>query len=196
MLNLEELRKFCFDGVPDCNGFRPLCWKVLLGYLAPKKSTWSKTLDQKRRLYRQFIQELIVEQEGKCLMEGNDQPDHPLSERPGGAWNTYFKDNEVLLQIDKDVRRLCPDISFFQQATEFPCEAIVDGGQEARLHSRVKPVILSSANVERRGLEMTKVCSRILPFSFPLPLITPSYHSIINTITIACSQWILCTYNS
>ncbi len=25
------------------------------------------------------------------------------------------QDNEVLLQIDKDVRRLCPDISFFSQ---------------------------------------------------------------------------------
>lgn len=160
---------------------------MLLGYLSPKKSTWSKTLDSKRRLYRQFIQELIVEQEGKCL-EGNEQPDHPLSERPGGAWNTYFKDNEVLLQIDKDVRRLCPDISFFQQATEFPCRTIVEGGNEAKLHSRVKPVILSSANVERRGLEMTKVwplCSS----SSPSRIIITPYHLIIDLL-IACNQWI------
>lgn len=41
--------------------------------------------------------------------------DHPLSDGPDSAWQTFFKDNEVLLQIDKDVRRLCPDISFFQQ---------------------------------------------------------------------------------
>lgn len=41
--------------------------------------------------------------------------DHPLSDGPESIWNTFFKDNEVLLQIDKDVRRLCPDISFFQQ---------------------------------------------------------------------------------
>lgn len=41
--------------------------------------------------------------------------DHPLSDGPESAWSTFFKDNEVLLQIDKDVRRLCPDISFFQQ---------------------------------------------------------------------------------
>lgn len=125
--------------------------------MAPKKSTWTKTLDQKRRLYRQFIKELILEQHGQEGDNRNEQPDHPLSENPSGAWNTFFKDNEVLLQIDKDVRRLCPDISFFQQATDFPCEAVV-GGHESRLHSRVKPVILSSANVERRGLEMTKVC--------------------------------------
>lgn len=41
--------------------------------------------------------------------------DHPLNANPESAWGAYFKDNEVLLQIDKDVRRLCPDISFFQQ---------------------------------------------------------------------------------
>lgn len=153
---MDELRKFCFHGIPDCQGLRPLCWKILLGYLSPRRSTWSKTLEQKRRLYRQLIQELIVEQEGKNREDVVPTVnDHPLSE--GGAWNTYFKDNGVLLQIDKDVRRLCPDISFFQQATSYPCPSIVNGGREARLHSRVKPVILSSANVERRGLEVTKV---------------------------------------
>lgn len=49
--------------------------------------------------------------------------DHPLSDGPESAWSTFFKDNEFLLQIDKDVRRLCPDISFFQQ---------VSGGGELR----------------------------------------------------------------
>lgn len=45
----------------------------------------------------------------------NQCADHPLSDGPESAWSTFFKDNEFLLQIDKDVRRLCPDISFFQQ---------------------------------------------------------------------------------
>lgn len=35
-------------------------------------------------------------------------------------WNSFFKDNEILLQIDKDVRRLRPEIDFFQRATQFP----------------------------------------------------------------------------
>ena len=30
--------------------------------------------------------------------------DHPLNNNPESQWNTYFRDNEVLLQIDKDVR--------------------------------------------------------------------------------------------
>lgn len=83
--------------------------------------------------------------------------DHPLSNNPDSQWQTFFKDNEVLLQIDKDVRRLCPDISFFQQPTEFPCTKIVDSEEEIRLHKRVQRCILKSANVERKGLGITKV---------------------------------------
>jgi hypothetical protein len=30
--------------------------------------------------------------------------DHPLNSNPDSEWQTYFRDNEVLLQIDKDVR--------------------------------------------------------------------------------------------
>ena len=30
--------------------------------------------------------------------------DHTLSINPESKWQTFFKDNEVLLQIDKDVR--------------------------------------------------------------------------------------------
>lgn len=47
----------------------------------------------------------------------NECIDHPLSDVADSSWRTFFKDNEVLLQIDKDVRRLCPDISFFQQVS-------------------------------------------------------------------------------
>lgn len=83
--------------------------------------------------------------------------DHPLSDGPDSAWSTFFKDNEFLLQIDKDVRRLCPDISFFQQATEFPCEEIASSNGARRLHVRVTPSTLSSANVERKGVGPTKV---------------------------------------
>jgi hypothetical protein len=84
--------------------------------------------------------------------------DHPLSINPDSQWQTFFKDNEVLLQIDKDVRRLCPDISFFQQPTEFPCHEIVNSNDVKRLHTRVQRSVLKCANVERKGLGITKVC--------------------------------------
>lgn len=86
--------------------------------------------------------------------------DHPLSDGPESAWSTFFKDNEFLLQIDKDVRRLCPDISFFQQPTDYPCEEIATSNGARRLHTRVTPSTLSSANVERKGIGLTKVICR------------------------------------
>lgn len=99
--------------------------------------------------------------------EGNDHSvDHPLSDGPESSWSTFFKDNEVLLQIDKDVRRLCPDISFNQQATDYPCKSVVHSNGERRLHTRVAPSILSSANVERKGLGVTKVILNTLLNSY------------------------------
>lgn len=150
-----------FIGIPDISSFRATCWKILFGYLGPKRTTWTETLSKKRALYRQFIEELVL----PPGLNGNDNQDntnsalndHPLSEGPESAWNTFFQDNEFLLQIDKDVRRLCPDISFFQQATEYPCDIVVHSKGERRLHQRVVPTMLSSANVERKGLGITKV---------------------------------------
>uniref|UniRef100_T1IJS9 Rab-GAP TBC domain-containing protein n=1 Tax=Strigamia maritima TaxID=126957 RepID=T1IJS9_STRMM len=80
----------------------------------------------------------------------------PLNPNPDSKWQKYFKDNEVLLQIDKDVRRLCPDISFFQQATEFPHEKITVYNH-LRLHKRVEFSVLNYANVTRKGLGMSKL---------------------------------------
>lgn len=154
IIDLKHLRNLCFNGIPDCNGFRALCWKLLLGYLNNKRSTWTETLIKKRNLYKQFVEELVIPPGTNGSTECND---HPLSEGPESAWSTFFKDNEFLLQIDKDVRRLCPDISFFQQPTEYPCEIVVHSKGERRLHQRVVPSVLSSANVERKGLGITKI---------------------------------------
>lgn len=54
-------------------------------------------------------------------------------------------------------RRLCPDISFFQQGTDYPCQKIVNANGQQRLHHRVQHTVLKSANVERKGLGVTKV---------------------------------------
>lgn len=54
-------------------------------------------------------------------------------------------------------RRLCPDISFFQQGTDYPRKEIVNASGQRRLHHRVQHTVLRSANVERKGLGVTKV---------------------------------------
>lgn len=159
-VSLEALKKLCFSGVPDEGSLRPLCWKLLLNYLPPLRKNWSDTLTRKRELYDSFIEDLIVSPGELNLDSGRVDVtccDHPLNLNPDSKWQVYFKDNEVLLQIDKDVRRLCPDISFFQQGTDYPCQAIVNSNEQKRLHQRVNHTVLKSANVERKGIGITKI---------------------------------------
>ena len=92
------------------------------------------------------------------LNNKNGSNDHPLSNNPESEWQSFFKENEILLQIDKDVRRLCPDIGFFQQPTEFSPLRNFKNKEFKRLHTRVSHTILKSENVERKGLGITKVC--------------------------------------
>ncbi|XP_034936802.1 TBC1 domain family member 13 [Chelonus insularis] len=159
-IDLISLRKLCFHGIPDEGGLRSLCWKLLLNYLPLTRDDWPDVLKRKRDLYNTFIDDLIV-MPGETAVDGERVDvtfhDHPLNSNPGSKWQTFFKDNEVLLQIDKDVRRLCPDISFFQQGTDYPCQAIVNPNGPKRLHSRVQHTVLRSANVERKGLGITKI---------------------------------------
>jgi hypothetical protein len=46
---------FHLSGIPDEQGRRALCWKLMLNYLPSSRKTWSKTLARKRELYKQFI---------------------------------------------------------------------------------------------------------------------------------------------
>ncbi|XP_073975861.1 TBC1 domain family member 13 isoform X3 [Rhodnius prolixus] len=159
-IDLKQLKNLCFNGIPDEQTNRALCWRLMLNYLPSNRISWSEMLARKRELYKQFIEEMIVNP-GEGSHEKGERvdvtcSDHPLSVNPDSQWGTYFKDNEVLLQIDKDVRRLCPDISFFQQPTKYPCEAVVHSGGAKRLHRRVQHSVLKSANVERKGLGITR----------------------------------------
>eukprot|EP00775_Hariotina_reticulata_P013962 gene13962-14076_t len=35
-INLHELRRLAFQGIPDKDGLRAMTWKLLLGYLPPR----------------------------------------------------------------------------------------------------------------------------------------------------------------
>ncbi|XP_038216913.1 TBC1 domain family member 13 [Zerene cesonia] len=152
-VDIDALRKLAFHGVPDKRGLRSLVWKILLHYIPPEKGAWESVLQKQRQLYKQLIEEIIVSPGGPT--------DHPLSISPESSWSNYFKDNEVLLQIDKDVRRLCPEISFFQSATEFPCLEIVNSNGVKRLHKRVEQSVLNYSTLERRGLGVAKLSNEI-----------------------------------
>ncbi|KAK4510764.1 GTPase-activating protein S23 [Mucor velutinosus] len=110
VIDMKSFRDACFHGIPDEPGLRSTAWKVLLGYLPPDKRMWSSTLKSQRLAYYNWVKDLLEE-------PGEEPPssDHPLNAEPGSKWATYFQDNSILEQIDKDVRRTLPDFAFFQQ---------------------------------------------------------------------------------
>ena len=80
----------------------------------------------------------------------------PLNPKPDSQWSQYFKDNEMLLQIDKDCRRLYPGLGFFQAATEFPCEALTDQSDGIEtLRGRIKKTVLKAQDVSKNRLGVT-----------------------------------------
>ncbi|CAF4411316.1 unnamed protein product, partial [Adineta steineri] len=94
---------FLLLGCPAENGIRSLTWKVLLNYLVLDRTKWSSHLSKQRELYRGYIRETIIKP-GLTPTTEADFVDHPLNSAPDSSWAVYFKENEVLLQIDKDVR--------------------------------------------------------------------------------------------
>ncbi|XP_075736386.1 TBC1 domain family member 13 isoform X2 [Rhipicephalus microplus] len=163
-IDTRRLRELCFQGIPDDSGLRPLCWRLLLGFLPASRSEWPAVLAKQRSLYEQFVDDMIVSnQEGGASPTEPD--DHPLSVNPSSRWQAYFRDNEVLLQIDKDVRRLCPDMCFFQRATEHPCVRIAANPRVQGLRERVQRSMLRAANVtrSRQGITNISACVRSRP---------------------------------
>lgn len=162
VIDCQKLRKLCFGGCPegrDAGGVRQLCWKLLLNYLPPDRTQWTQCLLKHRQTYKDFIDEMIVKP-GQTASGKTDvtHEDHPLNPNPNSEWNTYFKDNETLLQIDKDCRRLCPDMNFFQCATPYPCHTLVsDDGKFETLRKRVEYTVLDSYNVEKNRLGLTNM---------------------------------------
>ncbi|XP_072422103.1 TBC1 domain family member 13 isoform X1 [Chiloscyllium punctatum] len=164
-ISLPKLQELCFNGIPFEGGLRSLCWKILLNYLPVEQAQWSSFLKKQREIYAQFLKEMII-QPGIVkanlgfIREDVTLEDHPLNPNPDSRWNTYFKDNEVLLQVDKDVRRLYPDMAFFQRPTDYPCLLIMDPQNEFEtLRKRVEQTTLKSQTVAHNRSGVTNVSS-------------------------------------
>ncbi|CAB1318932.1 unnamed protein product [Coregonus sp. 'balchen'] len=154
-LDLKALRELCFSGIPFEGGIRALCWKVLLNYLPLDQTIWDSFLKKQREGYSQFLKEMIIQPgiaKANLGLSREDvtMEDHPLNPNPESKWNNYFRDNEVLLQIDKDVRRLYPDMAFFQWPTDYPCQLILDPQNDYEtLRRRVEQTTLKAQTVDR-----------------------------------------------
>uniref|UniRef100_A0A8D1AYS3 TBC1 domain family member 13 n=2 Tax=Sus scrofa TaxID=9823 RepID=A0A8D1AYS3_PIG len=156
---LEKLRELSFSGIPCEGGLRCLCWKILLNYLPLERASWTAILAKQRELYAQFLREMIIQPGiAKANMgvsrEDVTFEDHVSRSPPrgrrlrggerGGLWSG----------------RLCPDISFFQRATEYPCLLILDPQNEFEtLRKRVEQTTLKSQTVARNRSGVTNMSS-------------------------------------
>ncbi|KAG7240905.1 hypothetical protein INR49_023479 [Caranx melampygus] len=108
---------------------------VLLNYL-PRDHVMESFLKKQRDVYSQFLKEMIIQPgiaKANLGLSREDvtMEDHPLNPNPDSRWNTYFKDNEILLQIDKDVRR-CTRHGVLPAAHRYPCQLILDPQNDYR----------------------------------------------------------------
>ncbi|CAI2738474.1 unnamed protein product, partial [Dicrocoelium dendriticum] len=114
LVDLKALKALCLLGCPDFPGIRSKCWKFLLGYLPTSSESREEKLKFHREQYALYVKDFVVES------GSSEFSDHPLDSNPDGKWTSFFLDNEVLLQINKDCRRLYPDFDFFHRITDHP----------------------------------------------------------------------------
>eukprot|EP00729_Bicosta_minor_P012756 gene12756-2030_t len=165
-LDMPRIRQLCHAGIPDFPGMRAMYWKVILGYLPDRTSEWEGMLAKQRGYYSEYIKEFIldthstaaVEQDplgalvadplGALALDDEDDGGRAAAAAPAAAnaWDTYFKDNTTIEQIDKDVKRLCPEFAFFQGETYQPPP---EGAKP--LHLRVGRRMLSSESITGKG---------------------------------------------
>uniref|UniRef100_A0A3B3ZPP1 TBC1 domain family member 13 n=1 Tax=Periophthalmus magnuspinnatus TaxID=409849 RepID=A0A3B3ZPP1_9GOBI len=163
-INLKTLRELCFNGIPFEGGIRALFVTKYYDILVNIHPLFVFVFS-KREVYSQFLKEMIIQPgiaKANLGLSREDVTleDHPLNPNPDSRWNTYFRDNEILLQIDKDVRRLYPDMAFFQRPTDYPCQLILDPQNDYEtLRRRVEQTTLKAQTVNRNRSGVTNVSS-------------------------------------
>ena len=106
----------------DIVALRPMVWRVICGSLPLDTSKWEETMEDNYRTYDGFKKELIVQPKLKDEEEKKKQMasimDHPLSTSKTSVWNTFFKDQELWDEIEKDVKRTRREMNYFTRAVD------------------------------------------------------------------------------
>ncbi|KAM7536176.1 hypothetical protein Aperf_G00000096358 [Anoplocephala perfoliata] len=156
-INSNLLRDACIYGCPEGGGFRATAWKLLLNYLPAEKSRWSASLTKARAEYEGFLAEFVSNKS-----KSNHSSDHPLSSNPASNWREYFDDNNVLLQINKDCRRLHPELDFFRRPTQYPCNEIFKSSiRVSDLRNRIETELTRSHSVATNTLGALRLVNSV-----------------------------------
>lgn len=150
IIDLDDLRKLTFRvGCLDSHSIRASVWKLLLNYIPADKSQWPTVLERERKTYAEFVHETVIKP--NYSDENSNSDDHPLNPHPKSKWGKYFQENEILLQIDKDCRRIYPDLDFFQRTVPVRVEFSGDASSMASetLRQRVERTMLDAQNVSK-----------------------------------------------
>lgn len=106
----------------DIVSLRPMVWRVICGALPLDTSKWESTMQEHYKTYEDFKKELIVQPKLKAEEEKKEQlaaiVDHPLSTSQSSVWNTFFKDQELWDEIEKDVKRTRREMNYFYRAVD------------------------------------------------------------------------------
>jgi hypothetical protein len=123
LISEGKLRNLAASGIPDQQGIRGVLWRLLLRTLPLDTDSWPEALSEKRLTYEAWCSKYFVEGTAELLKANgatsdtseheNHTLDHPLSEGNNVAWMEYLSDAQLMEEIEKDVIRTHPDISFF-----------------------------------------------------------------------------------
>ncbi|WBW73211.1 Rab GAP Tbc13 [Schizosaccharomyces osmophilus] len=138
-VSLPGLCGLCLQGIPDEYSIRSKAWMLMLEYLPTDKSQWKEVLRSHRETYTSFVQELLIDPWKKLSLQEDaetaEAEDHPLSTNKDSRWKQYFEDNQTLEQIDKDIRRTLPDLSFFQGKSDDAMSFSVSSAAEVQVEN-------------------------------------------------------------
>ena len=121
----KKVKKLCFDGIPDiCKRIRPLCWRILLNYLSDDKTQWQSIEENNKKQYEDHVNLFLLgKNKPSANSDKNSQSsqeiefkkcqDHPLSKAKNSTWNTFFSDQSLWDEIEKDTKRTRKEINFF-----------------------------------------------------------------------------------
>lgn len=140
VVDILQLRALVLSqGLPEARycapSLRSLVWKLLLGVIPAVRSDWVSHLDEKRKLYDEYVYGLIQEPEQVSYLRfGAVSPSNtssvseggPVSRRPAddhplalvdspSRWRRYWSDQDIFDQVNKDVYRTRPLMEFFSE---------------------------------------------------------------------------------